>query len=283
VLGLAPDISSAPAYNVLASLIADKALPKPVFSVWLGRTLEDGAEMTFGDYNPNRMKGDSLVWVNVSKVGYWQLQLADLWVNGERLNLGCDCEGCCQAVLDTGSSVMMGPPFLVELMMKHLNVTEDCTGKHFPSLGFVMDDSNDDEQTLVMDEDDYMDRETNNGTDFCWLHMIPMEDTGRGPVLVLGMPFLRKFYSVFDFENKAVGFAVARQPNRTTEGPVDKLVNGSFQMPTEAPQEAAPLKEARPSKNSSHGSVVPLLACRGACFKGKEMDNASAYVGLVDK
>ena len=42
-----------------------------------------------------------------------------------------------------------------------------------------------------MEPDDYMDRELSEGAEYCWAHLMPIGDTGRGPVLVLGMPFLR--------------------------------------------------------------------------------------------
>jgi len=135
-----------------------------------------------------------------------------------------------------------------------------------------------------------MDREANEGTQYCWAHFMPMEDPGRGPVLVLGMPFLRKFYTVFDFGNQAIGFALARQPPRddgaSAEPAQDLVVNGSF-----VPQPAAQLAEAPPPQqetthksseglegNSSlgHGQgTMPLLACRGACYSPRAPPNAA--------
>jgi len=272
VLGLAPGISPAKAYNLLDTLWAEHTLPRPFFAFWLGRGLQDGAEVMFGDFDESRMT-TPLKWVNVSDVGYWQISLADLTVGGEALNLGCACEGCCQAVLDSGSSVMMGPSFVVGLLQKRLNVSENCTNRTFPTLGFKLKDSAGKTHHLEMQADDYMDRETDAGDDYCWAHLMPMGDTGRGPIFVLGMPFLRKFYTVFDIERKMIGFADAKQPEETTvnAGPVnDHLVNGTFQLPTEPPvpsaKKASGKQPPAATANSHNKRTIPLLACRGACF-----------------
>jgi len=50
-------------------------------------------------------------------------------------------------------------------------------------------------------------------------------DTGKGPLIVLGYPFLRKFYTVFDYKNVRLGFAIARQENgEPTKQQVSKTV-----------------------------------------------------------
>merc|ERR1719162_2200965 len=110
----------------------------------------------------------------------------------------------------------MGPAFLINLLKDKLNVSEDCTNQSFPNVSFSMFNNNGDVIELTLQPEDYMDREASEGKDYCWAHFMPMGNTGRGPVLVLGMPFLRTFYTVFDIENQAVGFAQAVQKNGST-------------------------------------------------------------------
>jgi hypothetical protein len=275
VLGLAPDISAGgQRYNIFAALAGAGAVPEPVFAFWLGRGLGDGAEVTFGGWRPERAASE-MHWVNMSAVGYWQIKLNDLAVGGKPLNLGCACDGCCQAVVDSGSSVMMGPAFIVNLLRQKLNVSEECTNQTFPTLGFSVRTRDGQDVTLTMEPDDYMDRELSEGAEYCWAHLMPIGDTGRGPVLVLGMPFLRKFYTVFDQGKGALGFALARQPNGTSGPIADKMVNGSFVLPKAAAAAAAAApsnataagRKPTPKKLSAHGvKTVPLLACRGECF-----------------
>merc|ERR1719159_1411520 len=66
-----------------------------------------------------------------------------------------------------------------------------------------------------MDPSDYMDRSrdeyTPKGMDLCWAHFMPIGDTGRGAIFVLGMPFLRTFYTAYDVKEKKIGIALAKQ------------------------------------------------------------------------
>lgn len=241
VLGLGQALSDAAEFNIFG-VLAQNATPKmrrPVFSVYLGRRIEDEAEITFGDYRESRM-ASPLNWVNVSEEGYWQFQFADIVVDGKPTGL-CKKYGkrLCQGVLDTGSSLMMGPredldPLLVLLGFGN-NSQQNCSeNRTYPKLGFMIGG-----QTLEMEPDDYMDRSLipgDNKTGVCWAHVMPVGDTGRGPIFVLGMPFMRAFYTVYDVQNARIGIAKA-----------------NHQLPAASPKEDSALAEE-----------VPLLALRPA-------------------
>jgi len=42
---------------------------------------------------------------------------------------------------------------------------------------------------------------------------MPVGDTGRGPIFVLGMPFMRAFYTVYNVRDKSIGIARAKHDN----------------------------------------------------------------------
>lgn len=134
------------------------------------------------------------------------------WIS---LKNGCRGDGTIQAVLDTGSSLMMGPKPLVDKVLGLLNVKENCTdqlakkGSSFPTFGLELPGG---QGTLTMNQEDYMDRVEMADGSFCWPHLMPMEETAKGAVMVLGMPFLRAFYTVFDADQHRVGFAKPKQP-----------------------------------------------------------------------
>lgn len=216
VLGLGQSISDAPEFDVFG-VLAKSATPKfhkPLFAVYLGRRIEDEAEITFGDVRPERA-ASAFTWVNVSEEGYWQFQFSDFLVDGKSTKL-CDKYGDrkCQGVLDTGSSLMMGPEddvnALLALLTFHDNNTqENCSvGKKYPKMSFVIGG-----KTFDMDSADYMDRAHDpslpKDVDTCWAHMQPVGDTGRGPIFVLGMPFMRAFYTAYDAAEKRIGIALA--------------------------------------------------------------------------
>jgi len=159
-----------------------------------------------------------LTWVPVSVEGYWQFQFSDFLVDGKPTGL-CKKYGKrqCQGVVDTGSSLFMGPDADLVPLLKALKFPKDtqqnCSESDvFPKLSFVIAG-----KTFEMSPDDYMDRSKDGhaaGMQTCWAHMMPVGDTGRGPIFVMGMPFLRAFYTAFDVKQKKIGFAVAKHAKR---------------------------------------------------------------------
>jgi len=216
VLGLGQGVSDADEFNIFGVLAKDSApkMRKPIFAVYLGRAIEDEAEITFGDWREERMQAP-FTWVNVSVEGYWQFEFSDFLIDGKPVEMCKNYEGGrCQAVLDTGSSLMMGPQDVTDklLTLLHFNngTNANCTETSaFPRFGFSIAG-----RAFEMEKDDYMDRSPDptlpKGVENCWAHLMPIGDTGRGPVFVLGMPFLRTFYTAYDVSLKRIGIAPAR-------------------------------------------------------------------------
>jgi len=221
ILGLGQGVSDAPEFNIFA-VLASESTPKmkqPIFAVYLGRNIEDDAEISFGGVREERMKGP-MTWVPVSVEGYWQFSFSDFLVDGKPMNL-CKKYGKrqCQGVVDTGSSLFMGPDQDLEPLLKALkfpgSTKQNCSkAQVFPKLSFVIAG-----KTFEMEADDYMDRSKQDdsaaGMETCWAHMMSIGDTGRGPIFVMGMPFLRAFYTAFDVKQKKIGFAVAQNGKKT--------------------------------------------------------------------
>lgn len=227
VLGLGQSISDAPEFNVFG-VMAESATPKmsaPLFAVYLGRHVSDDAEITFGSVRKERMATD-FTWLDVSEEGYWQFQFSDFLIDGKPTGL-CSKYGKrqCQGVLDTGSSLMMGPKGDLDQLLHLLSFGNDtqknCSADFkFPKLGFMIAG-----KPFEMDPNDYMDRSkddyTPKGMELCWAHLMPIGDTGRGPIMVFGMPFLRTFYTAYNMKDKKIGIALAKHERLTktvTEG-----------------------------------------------------------------
>merc|ERR550514_2439612 len=111
----------------------------------------------------------------------------------------------------------MGPQNDLNSIIKALDfgndTTRNCTDKTgFPTLGFIIGG-----KEFQMKPGDYMDRSRDEkdpkGVDTCWAHLMPIGDTGRGPIFVLGMPFMRTFYTAYNVKEKKIGIAVAKQGN----------------------------------------------------------------------
>merc|ERR1719482_469387 len=63
------------------------------------------------------------------------------------------------------------------------------------------------------------------GTESCWAHLMPIHDTGRGPIFVLGMPFMRVFYTAYDVKAKKIGIALAKHDEAKVHGEAPKAAN----------------------------------------------------------
>jgi cathepsin D len=216
VLGLGQSISDAAEFNIFG-VLSQSATPKmssAIFAVYLGRHVSDDAEITFGSVREERM-ASPLTWVDVSEEGYWQFSFEDFLIDGKPTGL---CQKYdkhhCQAVLDTGSSLMMGPKADLDQLLVLLkfgnDTTQNCSESfRYPKLGFKIAGKN-----FEMEPDDYMDRSRDETTpkdmELCWAHLMPIGDTGRGPIVVLGMPFLRTFYTAYNMKDKKIGIAKAK-------------------------------------------------------------------------
>jgi len=130
------------------------------------------------------------------------------WVS---LSNGCRGDGTIQAVLDTGSSLMMGPKPLVDRVLAAIGVKENCTSQdraNFPQVSLTLQDG---KHELSLGPEDYADIVAMTDGVYCWPHFLAAPETGKGAALILGMPFLRAFYTTFDAAAGRVGFARAVQ------------------------------------------------------------------------
>jgi len=178
----------------------------------------------------------------VQKVPREWLSLAD----------GCRGDATIQALLDTGSSLMMGPQPIVQTLLATIGAQENCTNqldKGFPNVSFTLPDG----MELTLTPEDYMDQLVLEDGVYCWPHLIPMPETAKGQALVLGMPFLRAFYSVFDVAGSRLGFAKAKHavtaPAQLTETKVTKGAGQQSKLIPKRNLRSVSLHARRPAGN----------------------------------
>lgn len=201
VMGLGLKISDAEEFNVLKNVVGNSS--EPVLGIYLSN--DDDSALSFGHIETERFTGD-MQWQPISDEGYWQVKMDDFQVGGKASGI-CGKEGC-QTVVDTGSSMLMAPPAMVSKLEKALDVKEDCSNfDQLPTLGFTFQG-----HTFDLKPEDYIDSQKDeNGKVGCWLGLLPVPDTGKGPLVVLGYPFLRQVYTVLDAgKSPRVGFALAK-------------------------------------------------------------------------
>merc|ERR1719160_1020300 len=213
VLGLGlTNLSENAAFNAFFRMTQEKAVKSNVFSVFLGATDAEESEITFGQYKKERMASD-LFWVPVNKDGFWQVKMEDVAIGNEKMKF---CHGNCSVVVDTGTSLIAGPADIVNMLIDKLNVASDCSNfNNLPNVGFMIGN-----HIMNLSPEDYVDR---NGTSDCGVSLMTQDvDPAEGPMFILGDPFLRKYYTVYDPEQKQVGFALAAHSH--TKGKTQMLL-----------------------------------------------------------
>ncbi|CAK0814886.1 unnamed protein product, partial [Prorocentrum cordatum] len=202
VLGLSlPDTSQGLHFNTIERLKATERLHQTLFSVFLSNSDADveASEITFGSVKTSHMSSD-LHWVPVSRdTGYWEVRVTDITINNHPQDLCTDC----YVAVDTGSSCLAGPGGLMQKLVTRLDVKDDCSNFHeLPNLGFLIGG-----QILNLEPNDYVDKVPES----CQVSLMTVDiPPPKGPLFIFGIPFLQKFYTVYDGVNKQVGFAVAK-------------------------------------------------------------------------
>lgn len=204
ILGLGRDsLANGPAFSFLARLDESHVLKRPVFGVFLSYSDDETSEVTFGDANQEHLASE-LFWVPAGGTsGYWEVQIDDIYIGKKAQNL---CRNCRVAV-DTGTSELAGPSRIVDQIRRRLGVMPDCSNyKSLPKIGFAVQG-----RILSLDPEDYVDRYDEDGVKNCQASLMDLDvPPPKGPLFVFGIPFLQKYYTLYDHENSRVGFAVAK-------------------------------------------------------------------------
>mmetsp|Transcript_60513 Transcript_60513/g.129854 ORF Transcript_60513/g.129854 Transcript_60513/m.129854 type:complete len:592 (+) Transcript_60513:167-1942(+) len=206
ILGLGlPALSLGRDFNFLGNLAEADALQSDRFAVWFA-TEADGedSEITFGGASNNRMASAEVLWQPISKAatgGLWQTTMRDIVVGHVDLHI-CGEAGC-EAAFDTGTGVIAGPTPMIEAILAALDVQEDCANyDRLPMLGFAFGDV-----ILNLEPADYVRRSTAG----CFHQLLALDlPPPKGPLLLLGVPFLRRYYTIYDRESLQVGMALAK-------------------------------------------------------------------------
>ena len=122
----------------------------------------------------------------------------------------------CQLVVDTGTSILVGPSNEVGKLIAQVNSTGKIAADgtmaceleaSLPTLTFVLDS-----KTYDLEPSFYVLKgQTTDGAIECQLGIQAINPLLSGELWILGDPFLRKYYTVFDRANRRVGFTLAKQ------------------------------------------------------------------------
>ena len=187
---------------IFNEMLDQKVITEPVFSIYLQRDGNEtnGGEIAFGGIDNTKYIGN-VTYAPVSLEGYWQFTLDGFTFDDEEL-----CEDGCEAIADTGKSSIIGPTGYVEMLQNAIGAKRQWNGQYtidcnkvpsLPSINFVIGG-----RKFKLTANEYI----LNFEEIC-ISGFQGLDLADGPLWILGNIFLSKYYSVYDYGNKRVGFA----------------------------------------------------------------------------
>jgi len=126
ILGLAYDtISVDHVTPVWYNLLSQGLVSAPVFSFYLSRDpTAPGGELVLGGTDSSHYTGD-FTFVNITQKTYWEFKMDDIQLAGVSY-----CSGGCNAIADTGTSLLAGPTKMVAEINQKLGakgiIGEEC-------------------------------------------------------------------------------------------------------------------------------------------------------------
>uniref|UniRef100_A0A8K9V2M4 Cathepsin D n=1 Tax=Oncorhynchus mykiss TaxID=8022 RepID=A0A8K9V2M4_ONCMY len=128
ILGMAyPRISVDGVAPPFDNIMSQKKVEQNVFSFYLNRNpdSEPGGELLLGGTDPKYYSGD-FQYLDVSRQAYWQIHMDGMGV-GSQLSL---CKGGCEAIVDTGTSLITGPAAEVKALQRAIGATPLIQGEY---------------------------------------------------------------------------------------------------------------------------------------------------------
>ncbi|XP_054454370.1 pepsin A-like [Anoplopoma fimbria] len=201
ILGLAyPALSASGATPVFDNMMREGLVNQDLFSVYLSSDAQQGSVVSFGGIDPNHYSG-SISWIPLSRDLYWQITVDSVTVNGQVVA----CNGGCQAIVDTGTSLIVGPQSSIGSINSRLGVTSqngdymvNCNNiAQMPDVTFHIHGQ---EFTIPASAYVLNSRQYGCRTGF----------SGGGDSLwILGDVFIRQYYAIFNRAQNMVGLAKA--------------------------------------------------------------------------
>jgi len=177
------------------ALLNEKVLDEQLFAFYLGSN--GPGTLTLGGLNPAHYKGN-VTYVDLNHETYWSIPLGGLSVNGDSYTTATN------AIVDTGTSLLAGPAADVAKLAAAVGAKALMKGEYSipcagnaPDIVFKLAG-----QDYVLTKQDYI---IQSGGQCIW--GIMGIDLPPQVGWILGDVFIRKYYTVFDWGNKRVGFA----------------------------------------------------------------------------
>ncbi|XP_057585230.1 pregnancy-associated glycoprotein 2-like [Hippopotamus amphibius kiboko] len=206
ILGLGyPSIALEGITPVFDNLKTQGVISQPVFAFYLSNGKENGSVVMFGSVDHSYHRGE-LKWTPVSQTSYWQISMNRITMKG----MVVGCFNGCQAILDTRTSFLVGPPRLVTTIQKLINATPSGGEYEVPCSSVTQLPT----FTLNINSNEYpvpiqaYIQENLRGRCLSTFQHETLQSNDT-ETWILGHVFLRLYFSVYDRGNNRIGLAPA--------------------------------------------------------------------------
>nr|BAN20201.1 cathepsin D [Riptortus pedestris] len=205
IMGLAfPELASTESTPPLFNMVTSGTINKPIVSFYLNRDpkSEYGGEILFGDKNEELFHAESEHSFPVTVRGYWQISMDSVAVDDQ---VTISCEDGCEAIVDTGTSLIAVPQVYFEKLLRHIGAVHEseigivkCSEiSNYPPVTFQFSG-----QKYTLEAEDYILKVVEKGKEVCVAGFMPTDYA-----FILGDVFLGKFYTVFNIATTTVSFS----------------------------------------------------------------------------
>ncbi|CAF1057428.1 unnamed protein product [Adineta steineri] len=216
LLGLAyQSIASGGEAPVFYNMYKQNLIPQPIFSFYFNpdSSVVPGGELILGGVDTTKYIG-SVTYVNVTVQGYWQFQANSITIGSTVI-----CSSSCNAIADTGTTLILGPTSQINALNAALGATYDpntgwfsvnCssrTQQGFPNVTFTIGG-----QAFTLSAIQYF-LIWNTGQYYICYSVFNYSPLANG--WILGDYFLSRFYSIYNMGTNQVGFATSTSYNYT--------------------------------------------------------------------
>lgn len=188
---------------------------------------EHSSYVTIGGHHPG-LKVSEFQFTDILGSDYWELPMTAIKVDGKPVPMLCSVSNPCRVAIDTGTSLTTAPMHAMTAIKAALAIRPDCSHAEFlPNITYTIGghdyELTPDEYLVITDLDDAKQEfvqkfgmhaalAPSNGQKTCDAGVAPLDlPKPRGPLYVLGDIFMRKYYTLFDYDQKRIGLAHARQ------------------------------------------------------------------------
>ncbi|KAL0968134.1 hypothetical protein UPYG_G00262810 [Umbra pygmaea] len=206
VLGMSypTNVGTTPVFD---NIMKKKLLANNIFSFYLNHKIgsnQPGGQLMLGGADPDYYTG-AFHYVKVTRKDLWNIHMDRVSIGDKEL-----CKGGCDAIVDTGTSLILGPNDEISALQKAVGAVPWSGGKYtvackhvssLPTISFTISG-----KVYTLTGEQYILRWTSKGKKVCLLGFFATSL----PSWIMGDVFIAAYYTVFDRDNDRLGFAKAK-------------------------------------------------------------------------